>query len=91
MLLILGVDEDDPTKYIGTSVEANGGMRILEGTFDGTKRILYARLPSESEVEPALRMVYTWVSDDERVVVAQQRDGEEWVTGYEFRYRRRQD
>ena len=42
-------------------------------------------------VKPTLRMVYSWVSDDERVVAAQQKDGEEWVTGYEFRYRRRQD
>ncbi len=88
---VVGVDEQNPYKYIGSSVESNGGLRILEGTFDETKRIMYARLPSENEVMETLRMVYSWVSYDERLVVTEQKAGDEWVKGMEIRYTRRKD
>ena len=88
---VVGINEEDPNKYIGTSVESYGGLRILEGTFDENKRIMYARLPSETEVMETLRMVYTWISYDERLVVSEQKEGDEWVKGMEIRYTRRKD
>ena len=88
---VVGINEEDPNKYIGTSVESYGGLRILEGTFDENKRIMYARLPSETEVMDTLRMVYTWISYDERLVVSEQKEGDEWVKAMEIRYTRRKD